>query len=84
MDRVQKERTSKAKQKENLFEVWVRVKPYKKLSTSNVSTWGEKQHFETMKNKFRTRSPTISKSEFNKREKDYQALYTANGEILFR
>jgi len=73
------------KPKENLFEVWIRVKPYKKLSLNPMATWNDKNsQFLDQKPKFRTKSPKISKMEMNKREKDYRALYTANGEILFR
>lgn len=74
---------------EELFEVWVRLKPFKKFDISNFTPNFEKSGSicdSKSKFKFKVKGVKWSQSDFKKREKDYKAIFTSslNDEIIIR
>lgn len=72
---------------EELFKVWVRLKPFKKFNISSFLGSSEKVSGDMKsKLKFKVKGVKWSQSDFKKRENDYKAIFTSscNKEILIR
>lgn len=73
---------------DELFEVWMRIKPFKKFDKGMTSNIGEKSGTNgegKSKSKFKAKGKW-AQSEMGKRENDYKAIFTSSckGELLIR